>query len=60
VDDVTIAPTSPPGWRKSSRTHPNHCVELHHGDALVRDTKNRTGPQLRLSIPGLVAFAKAQ
>lgn len=48
------------GWRKSSRTTMKDCVELNSGQGLVRDTKNRTGPKLRLSIPGLVAFAKAQ
>lgn len=49
------------GWRKASRTIAtgDKCVELHHGDQLVRDSKNDGGPTLRLSVPGLVAFARA-
>lgn len=47
------------GWRKSSRTHTNHCLELHHGDQVIRDTKNRRGPSLRLSVSGLVSYARA-
>jgi hypothetical protein len=53
-----IAGGSLEGWRKSSRTHTNHCVELHSGDALVRDTKHRDGGTLRVDLAGLVGFAR--
>lgn len=46
------------GWRKSSRTHTNHCVELHSADALVRDTKHRDGGVLSADLAGLVGFAR--
>ena len=37
-----------PTWRKSSRSHPNNCVEVAWpGDAIfVRDSKNPAGPVL--------------
>jgi hypothetical protein len=37
-------------WVKSSHSSSGNCVEVAAGDrVLVRDTKDRTGPVLRLS-----------
>src|SRR5262249_4963280 len=46
-------------WRKSSRSGGNGgaCVELANLGA-VRDSKNPTGPALRIDLPDLVATAK--
>ncbi|TCP49203.1 uncharacterized protein DUF397 [Tamaricihabitans halophyticus] len=48
-------------WRKSSYSA-NHqeCVEIGLGvaDIGVRDTKNRSGGQLRLSRPAWIAFLR--
>ena len=47
-------------WRKSSRSGGNNgaCVEVsNRGD--VRDSKNPTGPTLRVNVADLVGAAKA-
>jgi hypothetical protein len=45
-------------WRKSSWSgDQGDCVELGH-TGLVRDSKNPTGPALRVSLAALVAAAK--
>ena len=46
-------------WRKSSRSSGNGaCIALAAAGA-VRDTKNPTGPVLRVELGGLVAAVKA-
>ncbi|GLZ36197.1 hypothetical protein Lesp02_83840 [Lentzea sp. NBRC 105346] len=45
-------------WRKSARSGENgSCVELsNHGG--IRDSKNPTGPELRLGVAGVRALVK--
>ncbi|HEU5471114.1 MAG TPA: DUF397 domain-containing protein [Actinophytocola sp.] len=47
-------------WRKSSRSgaSANGCVELAHTLDAVRDSKNPTGPTLRIDGAALVNAAK--
>ncbi|HEX3780306.1 MAG TPA: DUF397 domain-containing protein [Pseudonocardiaceae bacterium] len=46
-------------WRKSSRSNTQtNCVELAHTLDLVRDSKNPSGPMLRVNLAALVAAAK--
>lgn len=52
--------TVPPRWRKSSRSAQEaNCVELAPA-GLLRDSKNPSGPILRVDWSGLVALAKAE
>ena len=45
-------------WRKATRSQDEGaCVELGH-TGVVRDSKNPTGPSLRVSLAALVAAAK--
>lgn len=51
--------TVPLRWKKSSFTAQEaDCVELAYSGA-VRDSKNRTGPILAVSVPTLTGAAKA-
>lgn len=45
-------------WRKSTASNSGGCVEVAiiSGSVLVRDSKNRTGPVLRLSPTGWSAL----
>ncbi|WP_084734889.1 DUF397 domain-containing protein [Actinophytocola xinjiangensis] len=46
-------------WRKSSRTQgQTNCVEI-HPQGLVRDSKQRSGPHLRVDLATLTAAIKA-
>jgi len=49
-----------PTWRKASRSSGNgaNCVELSN-DGRLRDSKNPTGPTLRVDVSALVAAVKA-
>ena len=56
--------STPLHWKKSSHSNPTDCVELawHAEGAAVRDSKNPTGPTLRLrltSLTGLINTLKA-
>lgn len=54
-----MAHLNPSGWRKSSRSGANgQRVEL-HGDGAVRDSKNPSGPLLRVGWSEMVAAVKA-
>jgi hypothetical protein len=47
-------------WRKSSFTGNDNCVEIGNPRDRVRDSKNRTGPELLFSSPAtLAAFLAA-
>lgn len=49
-----------PRWRKSSRSNTETaCVELHGTLDRVRDSKNPTGPVLRVDAAAFVAAVKA-
>ena len=46
-------------WRKASRSHQNGaCVELSNTLDEIRDSKNPTGPTLRVDVPALVTAIK--
>lgn len=51
---------SPLRWRKASRSsgQGGNCVELAYAGA-VRDSKNATGPILRVDLRGLLTSVKA-
>ncbi|MEU2609258.1 DUF397 domain-containing protein [Streptomyces albus] len=52
---------SGPNWRTSTYTGTENCVEVADGDpteVLVRDTKNRGGPVLRLSPAAWADFVR--
>ncbi|HWE87887.1 MAG TPA: DUF397 domain-containing protein [Pseudonocardiaceae bacterium] len=54
--------TSSNVWRKSSYSNggtQNTCVELANNLAAVRDSKNPTGPTLRVNLGGLLVAIKA-
>jgi uncharacterized protein DUF397 len=57
-DDMTPDKTSL-RWRKSSLSGGGgaQCVELSN-TSLVRDSKNPTGPTLRIAVPSLLAAIK--
>lgn len=48
-------------WRKSSRSGAttNGCVELAHTFDAVRDSKNPSGPTLRVDLTRLLAAVRA-
>jgi hypothetical protein len=48
-------------WRKSSRSGGNNgaCIELANHLGAVRDSKNPTGPTLRVDVAVLVAAANS-
>ncbi|HEX5402834.1 MAG TPA: DUF397 domain-containing protein [Pseudonocardiaceae bacterium] len=53
--------TSDGTWRKSRRSqNGQNCVEVRHTLDQVRDSKNPTGPTLRVDVPSLVRALKAQ
>ena len=47
-------------WRKASRSqNTSNCVEIAHSLDRLRDSKNTTGPVLRVDIRALVADIRA-
>jgi len=46
-------------WKKSSFTGKDNCVEIADRRDRVRDSKNRTGPELRFAQASLAAFLTA-
>lgn len=45
-------------WRKSTRSETGDCVELGHTGDVLRDSKNATGPTLRVDLRSLVSAVK--
>lgn len=53
---MTTASPAGPSWRKSSRSSGNDtCVEVRRDLTAVRDSKNTTGPVLRVDVATLIA-----
>jgi hypothetical protein len=53
--------TSDDTWRKSRRSQNGaNCVEVRHTLDQVRDSKNPTGPALRVDVLSLVRSLKAR
>ena len=53
--------TSSDTWRKSQRSQNGaNCVEVRHTLDQLRDSKNPTGPALRVDVPSLVRALKAR
>ena len=49
-----------PRWRKSSHSGKEAaCVEVSHTLDEIRDSKNLTGPTLRLNVAAFAAFVQA-
>lgn len=56
---MTTVPIERPRWRKSTRSDgPEACVELANTGDMARDSKNPTGPTLRINAAALVAAVK--
>ncbi|MFI6129499.1 DUF397 domain-containing protein [Micromonospora sp. NPDC051141] len=58
---MTIRPSAPLIWRKSSRSDDGNCVEVADTDEriLVRDSKDSAGPMLRFAPDRWSTFTQA-